>query len=54
MTKEEMDREKLKALLRELLPELMAEGILKTIKGGASAHTILQTMHFILQLRHQK
>ena len=34
MTKEEIDREKLKALLRELLPELMAEGILKTIKGG--------------------
>ena len=34
MTKEEIDREKLKGLLRELLPELMAEGIVKTIKGG--------------------
>ena len=34
MVKEGIDREKLKALLKELLPELMAEGIVKTIKGG--------------------
>jgi len=40
MAKEEIDREKLKGLLRELLPELMAEGILKTIKGGGRAHIL--------------
>ena len=34
MAEEEIDKERLKALLRELLPELMAEGIVKTIKGG--------------------
>ena len=39
-----IDKEQLKAVLRELLPDLMAEGVLKTIKGGEHTYYLTNDM----------